>query len=178
MNPVNAGVGKAVDHFDRLATLLIDRFCLGGAVLTLGAALVVVAAQVVFRYGLGNSIIWSEEFARFALIWSAFLGASVAYRRGEAVGVTLLLELLPPLAARLLVSLTHAITVAFAVLVAWEGWHLTMRVFDRGEIANAMRIEIAWVYLAVPCGGLFLAISALSGLLRLAVDPEPPVADR
>lgn len=172
MRPGQTGAGKAAALVDRLASLLIDRFCLGAAVVALAAALAVVAAQVVFRYGLGNSIIWSEEFARFALIWSAFLGASVAYRRGEHVGVTLLLDRLPGSLARLLASVTHLITIAFAALVAWEGWHLTMRVFDRGEVANAIRVEIAWIYLAVPIGALFLGIAALAALLRLASGPD------
>jgi TRAP-type C4-dicarboxylate transport system permease small subunit len=61
--------------------------------------------------------------------------------------------------------------------VVWEGWHLTGRVFDRGEIANAMRIEIAWVYLAVPTGALFLALAALAAMLRLVATPETSASE-
>ena len=162
-----------VDPVDRLADIVIDRFCLGGAVATLAAALLVVSAQVVFRYGLGNSIIWSEEFARYALIWSAFLGAAVAYRRGEHIGVTILVEKLPAWAARIIIAIMHLVTLGFASLVVWEGWYLTQRVFARGEVANALRIEIAWIYLAVPVGSAFLALAALTALLRLHATTLP-----
>ena len=163
---------------DRVAGVVIDRFCLGAAVTAVAAALFVVSAQVVFRYGLNNSLIWAEEFARFALIWSAFLGAPVAYRRGEHVGVTLLVENLPRLTARLLVFITHILAIGFAAILTWEGWFLTLRVFARGEIANAMQVPIGWGYLAVPVGGLFLGLAAIAALLHgravaSGSDPDP-----
>ena len=52
----------------------------------LGMALLV-AVQVFFRYALNHSIFWSEELARFLLIWLTFLGASVVYYRGVHASV-------------------------------------------------------------------------------------------
>jgi TRAP-type C4-dicarboxylate transport system permease small subunit len=155
-----------IDSFDRGTDLVVDRLCLGAAVAAVAMALLVVAAQVVFRYGLNDSLIWAEEFARFALIWAAFLGVPVAYRRGEHVGVTLLIENLPAVFARVLIFLTHILAIGFAVILAWEGWFLTLRVFARGEIANAMQVPIAWGYLAVPVGGVFLGLAAVAALLH------------
>ena len=160
------GLTRLIDGFDRGTGLVIDRLCLGAAVTAVAAALLVVAAQVVFRYGLNDSLIWAEEFARFALIWAAFLGAPVAYRRGEHVGVTLLVENLPGFPARVLIFLTHILAIGFGAILAWEGWFLTLRVFARGEIANAMQVPIAWGYLAVPVGGAFLGLAAVAALLH------------
>lgn len=160
------GLTRLIDSFDRGTGLVIDRFCLGAAVAAVAAALFVVAAQVVFRYGLNDSLIWAEEFARFALIWAAFLGVPVAYRRGEHVGVTLLVENLPGFPARALIFLTHILAIGFGAILAWEGWFLTLRVFARGEIANALQVPIAWAYLAVPVGGAFLGLAAVAALLH------------
>ena len=166
MAALKSGLKRIIDGFDWAIGLVINRLCLGAAVAAVGAALIVVAAQVVFRYGLNDSLIWAEEFARFALIWSAFLGAPVAYRRGEHVGVTLLVENLPGFFARVLIFLTHILAIGFGAILAWEGWFLTLRVFARGEIANAMQVPIAWGYLAVPVGGLFLGLAAVAALLH------------
>lgn len=35
---------------------------------------VVVAVQVFFRYALNHSLFWSEELARYILVWLTFLG--------------------------------------------------------------------------------------------------------
>ncbi len=161
-----SGLKRFTEGFDRVTGLVVDRFCLGAAVAAVAVALFVVAAQVIFRYGFNDSLIWAEEFARFALIWSAFLGAPVAYRRGKHVGVTLLVENLPGSSARLLIILSHILAMGFGAILAWEGWFLTLRVFARGEIANAMQVPIAWGYLAVPMGGLFLGLAAAAALLH------------
>ena len=46
-----------------------------------------VAVQVFFRYVLNHSLFWSEELARYFLVWLTFLGASVAYYRKVHPGI-------------------------------------------------------------------------------------------
>ena len=53
-------------------------------------------AQVVFRYGLGASLSWSEEFARYVFVWIIFIGTSVATRRGQHIMVEVIVALFPP----------------------------------------------------------------------------------
>ena len=138
-----SGLKRIIDGFDWGIGLVIDRLCLGAAVAAVAAALFVVAAQVVFRYGLNDSLIWAEEFARFALIWSAFLGAPVAYRRGEHVGVTLLIEYLPGFPGRALIFLTHILAIGFGAILAWEGWFLTLRP-RAGQPRGSAQLPAQW----------------------------------
>lgn len=42
---------------------------------------VVVLLQVVFRYALNNPLHWTEEMARFLLIWIVLLGAAIGIKR-------------------------------------------------------------------------------------------------
>jgi TRAP-type transport system small permease protein len=132
----------------------------------LAVALVAMAAQVVSRYGLGASIVWAEELARYALIWSTMVGSAVAYRRGAHVAMTALLDAAPPLLGRLVCRLCHAIALAFAALVVWQGWFLAMRNFQRGQLSPALQIEIGWIYLAVPAGAALIALAALEAVAR------------
>lgn len=145
---------------------LLETGCgvVAGATLTI--ALTSMAAQVVFRYVIGSSLVWSEEVARYALIWSAMFGSAAAYQRGRHVGVTVFTDLLPSFAAKLFYRLIHLIVVAFAGLVAWHGALLTMRNFERDQLSPALQIPIAWAYLAIPVGGLLIAVAALTGLWR------------
>ena len=57
--------------------------------------ILVVASQVFFRYVLNHSLFWSEELARFQLVWLSFLGASVAYRRKVHPGIDVLTSGMP-----------------------------------------------------------------------------------
>ena len=50
----------------------------------------VIILQVIFRYVLNHSLFWSEELARYLLVWLTFLGASSAYYRKVHPGIDLL----------------------------------------------------------------------------------------
>lgn len=68
-------------RIDRLSAGL-DRICLalakGGMI---GIALVILL-QVGVRYGMQSPFAWTEELARYLMVWSGLLGATCAFRRG------------------------------------------------------------------------------------------------
>jgi TRAP-type C4-dicarboxylate transport system permease small subunit len=144
--------------FDRVATLV--------TALTLTLALVVMAAQVVFRYAFNDSLYWAEEVARYALIWSSMIGAAVAYRHGSHVAVTDLVKRLPSSIQRQTLRVVHALVFAFGAFLLWQGWALTMRNFARHQLSTSLEIEIAWIYLSIPLGGALLMLAALEAFAR------------
>jgi TRAP-type C4-dicarboxylate transport system permease small subunit len=60
----------------------LHRVCLGAALVCLGLLVVVVGAQVVARYVFAAPPSWTDELARWLMVWSGLLGATVAFRRG------------------------------------------------------------------------------------------------
>ncbi len=150
----------------RTLDFLIGRICLWIAVAMLGAAFAVVCAQVFARYVLNDSLTWAEELTRFLVVWSTMIGSAAAYRRGEHIGITMMLESLHGAWRDLVIRAIHLIVLAFALMVAWEGWHLTMRNFARHQLAPALQIDIAWAYLALPIGGFLISLAAAEALWR------------
>jgi TRAP-type C4-dicarboxylate transport system permease small subunit len=146
--------------------LLIGRCAFWFAVAALGLALAVVWLQVFARYVLNDSLVWAEELTRFALAWSTMVGAAAAYRLGEHIGVTMVLERLRGRWRAVVIRAVHLLVLAFALLVAWEGWLFTLRNFAREQLTAAMQVPIAWAHLALPVGGLLIAIAAAEALWR------------
>ena len=144
--------------------LVIGRVGTFLAAATLSLALGAMSAQVIFRYFVGDSIIWAEELARYALLWSAMIGAAVAYREGAHVAVAVLWDLCPPGVARHLWRVIHLIVILFSAVLVWEGWFLSLRNFARHQLSPALQIDIAWIYLAIPLGGLLIAVAAAEAL--------------
>jgi TRAP-type C4-dicarboxylate transport system permease small subunit len=80
---------------------------------------IIVFLQFFTRYVLNDSLAWTEEIARYGLMWVTFIGAAMVTRRNSHIAVVLLTELLPTGPARLLRALIDTIVLAFLALLAY-----------------------------------------------------------
>ena len=127
---------------------------------------IVVFAEVIFRYALLLPLFWTEEFARYCLVWSSLLGAGIALKRNEHIAVTFFLDKLPD-KARSGASLCARISIfALVGLMFWGGVHLVL--LTRHQLSPAMRIPMSWPYMAVPIGSLIMLFHEITFInLRL-----------
>jgi TRAP-type transport system small permease protein len=58
----------------------------------LAMIILIMFGQVIFRYGLNNSLTWSEEITKFLFIWITFLGTALCFRDNIHIGVEFLIE--------------------------------------------------------------------------------------
>ncbi|MGW8181923.1 MAG: TRAP transporter small permease [bacterium] len=134
------------------------------------AMTIVVVLQVICRYLLGAALTWSEEFARFGLVWITFLGAGIALRRRAHVGVQAIVELFSP-GVRKIVQVFTIFTVAgFLVIATFKGMELAL--FNMKQYSPAMGLPMGLVCLAIPSGCLVLIIQLAEQLLDL-LRPSP-----
>lgn len=147
------------------------------AALILGAVAVVVFLQVITRYALQTAIPWSEETARYLLVWLTFLGAAAAGARGQQLVVDTLTELVPRRfqPAVKLFSATAGL-VAIGVLV-----YASLPLFGAPArtTSPATGIEARWIYYALPTGCAFLILFLLRDIIdALARRPRAENGDR
>lgn len=93
-----------------------------GKIIAIAALTVMVAlilGQVFFRYVLNAAPNWTEEGARFGMLWMTGLMAPLAYRMGGFVAIDMLERALPRLLAGLLSLLLLAISL-WVLIIAWE----------------------------------------------------------
>ncbi len=125
---------------------------------------ILVAVQVFCRYILNSSLFWSEELARYMLVWLSFLGATVAYYRNLHPGVDTLTSRLPALGKRISSLLVHIITMALSIIMIISGTQFAW--FVRMQISPALSIN-KWIILSViPISGTILFIYALAFFLN------------
>ena len=77
--------------------------------------------QVLSRYLFVVPAAWTEELARFLLIWIGMLGAAYAYRHGSHLGIDLLAEKFGDAGKRALHQLIHSVCLLFAASVLGVG---------------------------------------------------------
>ena len=121
------------------------------AVLTfiVGALLVPVTIQIASRYITAiPTYMWTEEAARFFLVWMIMLGTTIAVRNRAHFNIDLLPEPKTPggkVFARLLVDL---VVIAFGVAFLWVSAIYT---YDaRTEVSEITEMSMAIMYIAFP----------------------------
>ncbi len=124
----------------------------------------IVAVQVFCRYVLNHSIFWSEELARYLLVWLTFLGATVAYRRRVHATVDVIYRRLPHQGRLASAILVHLCSLSFFGVMIIYGWQFAH--FVRLQISPALYLP-KWIPHAVlPLSGLILFIHALAFLKK------------
>lgn len=166
---------RAVEHLNQLITR-----AMGAAMAMLLASMaILVIASVIFRYVLNSSLTWGEEATRYMDAWLVFVGLAVAHRVGAHVRITLLFDSTPKKYRRWVEGLSEAIVLLLLIALAVLGSQLVASNFERGQMTPALRIPIAWVYLAVPVGLGLMALQSLERLLKLLIGmdlPQDPAA--
>lgn len=149
----------------------------------LGVMVLVVGLQIVVRFvlprlGIVLSVPWSEELARYLMIWCIFLGASVAARAGALIAVDSLPDALPARWGDLVRLVALAVTIGFFGLMIWLGWRWVE--FGQTETSTVLNVPMAWVYMALPTGSAFAIVNIVAFIVEhriasttsLAVAPE------
>jgi TRAP-type C4-dicarboxylate transport system permease small subunit len=152
---------------------MTEQVLTGLAALCLAVMTGLVVAQVALRYGMNTSSSYTEELARYAMIWMALFAAAVGVREASHIRIDFVPELLSRLAPRLHRALRFALDLVsltvFLVLI-WYGFDATM--FAMGERSPGLQIALGFPYAAVPVAFAFAAVFALARLIS-ASDNTP-----
>ena len=111
---------------------------------------------VIFRYVLHSALFWTEELARYMMIWCAYLAMSMVVRDEANVNVAFAVNLMPAKARRVIKVLVHLVVGIFLAIMFW-GSVKHMRIL-RLQTSPALRISMVWPYLSVTIGSTLMFI--------------------
>ena len=119
---------------------------------------VLVLLGVFFRYVLGASLAWYDEFASYLLVWLTFSGTVVASYRHRHIGFEVVMDRLQPRTRRI-VDFVGESFVSFQGVLFYYGWSLTQKMGDETAV-SLVWVKMSWIYSVLPiAGGLMLLIS-------------------
>jgi len=124
--------------------------------------------QVVSRFILKAPSSYTEELARFLLIWIGLLGASYALRTKAHLGIDILPKYLSGSKQKLLLGFIYLLVMAFAFFVmVVGGFRLVDLTFTLDQTSAAMGIRMGYVYLVLPVSGVIMMFYSLVALLEI-----------
>jgi TRAP-type C4-dicarboxylate transport system permease small subunit len=143
---------------------VLNRVCELTLMLFLSAMTVAVFLEILFRYLFHFPLFWTEEFARYCLVWSSLLGASIALKRGEHIAVTLFLNRFPPPARHVMMLVAEISVAAILAVILWGGINLVM--VTTRQLSPALRISMALPYSALPVAASVMLVHVVDHLVR------------
>lgn len=142
----------------------LDKFCRRTAVGFFSIMLLLVVFQVIARYLFQSVPVWTEEAARYCMVWGGLLGATAAFKSESDPRL-----IHPPQSGSRLkmISAMWARGICVAVFLGPILYHsdrFLMRTWQR--TSEALGISIAWVTLAVPASATIILFHLAAKLLE------------
>jgi TRAP-type C4-dicarboxylate transport system permease small subunit len=131
----------------------------------LAAIAIVVLMQVIVRFILTNLGIniaapWTEEMARYLLVWLIFLGAAVGCRKMQLISLEFVVKGLPRVVGVLVRHVALVLCIGLFLLMIRYGTDF-VTIIGRTELSPVMQIPKTWVYWAMPVGAALMTLNTL-----------------
>ena len=133
-----------------------------------------VSTSIFFRYVLNNSITWSEEIAKYLMVWMVFVGAPVAMVQSRHIAIEMFPNLFRPRIRALIfliINLLIVLTMAF-----WTYRGFTYTVGGMSQVMSSFdKIPLGLVFASIPFGSCIMMIISFQISLNqilVIIDPE------
>lgn len=150
---------NAIRRIERLAVRLTEAVL----VLLLAGMVVMVFANVVLRYGFNSGLTISEEMSRYFFVWLTFVGAILAFRDHQHVGVETFVRLLGPRGRIACVAFSNFIVVVCSVVLVWGTWR--QHGINASMTAPVVGLSMVWVFGVTYLTGAVIGLIALGRML-------------
>jgi len=151
-------------------------------IVLMGANVINVLWQVFTRFVMGSPSSWTEELARFLLIWVALFGAAYAHRIKMHIAIDVIANKFTGNAqhySRMFIQFCVFVFSLVAMVIG--GAQLVNLTLSLGQTSAALQVKMGYVYLAIPVSGVLLmfysALYFADQLRTLMWDKEPIMED-
>lgn len=124
-----------------------------------------VGAGVISRYVFDAPFFWTEEVARYALVWMTFLGGAELFRaRGGHISVEVVMDALPPLVRHPIALAIDLLVLALLIAMGVGGWILIQA--SSFAVSAALAIPMRYIYIVIPISAAIAICCHLSRMWR------------
>lgn len=154
-----------------LAAILaaVRAVCRAGTLVSFAFLIGVVTIQVLGRIPGFPAFSWTEEIARFALVYLVGFSCGLALLRGEMVNVDLFVAPLPEGIRRGIERLVDLIVLGFAIVIIPGAWDYVA--YSMGERARSVDMPMITIYAVMILIPVSLAFFSIFRLLGFAETP-------
>lgn len=155
-----AGVSKCSDFLNRICCVIA---MIVGIIMT--GSLV---WGVFTRFILNHPSIYTEEIARFCLIWLAFIGSSIAMKRKDLTSFRMLVDHLPEKGQKLM-AVVGSLLLLFYLIIFLKSGNGAMKIFMRTK-APVTKIPLTYPAMGLYIGACVMVVHTFAEMLSQIRD--------
>ncbi len=145
----------------------VDQFLAIALIITMSVLVIDVVWQVLARYVVKSPSSFTDELARFLLIWVGLLGSAYAMGKKKHLAIDILPSKLTGKSKKYLNTFISLLIMSFAILVLVAGGiRLVYITLTLKQISPALGIPLGYVYLVLPFSGILIAFYALAEIFE------------
>ena len=129
------------------------------------AALISLFVNVILRYGFNYTLAWSEELVRIVIIYSTFVGASVAVKQRAMIKIDAVVQIFPRLKSGL-TFYSNILMLIFAVMMVFYGYQMTHLQFVTSQKTIIMQIPLVVIYCIIPVMGVMVFLRTVQVMIQ------------
>jgi TRAP-type C4-dicarboxylate transport system permease small subunit len=130
--------------------------------------IIITFLQVVARYVFDIPLSWSEEAARYLLIWLAMIGSAMALRTKGHIQIETFVNLMPSRVQTMLRFFRHGVLLVVLGVILFYGYSFASMNSSQFAAANDW-LSMFWPCLAIPVGAGFMLVYVLKDLLKVII---------
>lgn len=158
------GISEVIDRVFRVIVMI--------TVAIMGISIV---AQVFCRYVLNSPLVWSEELARYAMVWMTFYGVSVALRQNSLARVDIFVDMLSAKGKKIVLLIADFMVLFVSIVVLVYSVRLVMEPSVQNQVSPALRLPMQLIYSCMPIGMAGVVYQSALGLVhQLFPSTMPP----
>jgi TRAP-type C4-dicarboxylate transport system permease small subunit len=124
------------------------------------------AAGVFMRYVVNSPFTWLEEVQMILFVWSAFFGASVAFRCGGHIAIEILADMLPRAVQAVLERVVFALVVLALVYMMYLQTERGFALIRTGRSTSILNIPQYLTYFGVSLACFLMTVHLIIGRFK------------
>ena len=154
--------------------LIIEKICGAVCVLCFATMTLVAILGVFFRYIMQSPFMWTEEVARYLLVWLGFTAINIALRQNRHIKVEIIAKLVPPVVAKIVGYLVDALVAFFFIVLLKQGYLLTV---NNIMTASTLPLSMSWILASVPAAAALTLIQLLLNVIKKIFSEFAPQSE-
>lgn len=116
----------------------------------LGAMVLLIFLQIIFRFVLNLPLRWTEETARYAMILLIYLSACSGVKKEKHIRIEAIHNALPQKAALVYWVISNIIWMLFNLVMIVYGINMAGYIYSTGQVSPVLHLPMGILYMVIP----------------------------